>query len=77
MARGRAFRRFRQALKKKRAAGFYSSFMPFWRGKVTPKMVGRRANSPKACSCRMCGNPRRHYGDLTRQELVAAYDWQS
>lgn len=24
-----------------------------------------------SCSCPLCGNPRRHFGDLTRQEILA------
>lgn len=25
-------------------------------------------NTPKPCSCPMCGNPRKHFGELTIQE---------
>lgn len=52
--RGKAFRRHHMhRLKKKRVA---------WYGDV------RNYHTPKMCSCPMCGNPRRHFGELTRQE---------
>jgi len=28
------------------------------------------------CSCWMCGNPRRHFGDVTRQEALARNNTQ-
>lgn len=31
----------------------------------------RRANNYVVCSCYGCGNPRRHFGYLTRQEIKA------
>jgi len=34
----------------------------------TPKEAGMFANHGKVCSCWMCGNPRRYFGALTRQE---------
>ena len=30
--------------------------------------VPRMANNRKLCSCEMCGNPRRYYGEKTIQE---------
>ena len=30
--------------------------------------VGKHVNTPTACSCWMCGNPRRYYGHQTLQE---------
>ncbi|EGQ60392.1 hypothetical protein GGI1_00135 [Acidithiobacillus sp. GGI-221] len=34
-----------------------------------PKTRGRVVNTPTPCSCWMCGNPRRHFGEKTLQEL--------
>ena len=42
------------------------------------RTFSRFADTPKSCSCSLgCGNPRRHWGDVTRQELRAptASDW--
>ncbi|MDO5622857.1 MAG: hypothetical protein Q4G24_15520 [Paracoccus sp. (in: a-proteobacteria)] len=37
------------------------------------------ANHLAVCSCWMCGNPRRHLGEVTMQERKApkAWDWES
>ncbi|HEX9670233.1 MAG TPA: hypothetical protein VGC93_12230 [Thermoanaerobaculia bacterium] len=35
------------------------------------KFLGMLAETPKLCSCWMCGNPRRHLGELTLQEVRA------
>lgn len=34
----------------------------------TDKGAGLYANHGAACSCPACGNPRRHFGELTLQE---------
>lgn len=34
----------------------------------TPDRAGRFANHGKDCSCHMCGNPRRHFGERSIQE---------
>ena len=31
-----------------------------------------KARTP--CSCPLCGNPRRHFGEVTRQEKISALD---
>lgn len=52
--RGRAYRRHHmRRLKKKRLA---------WNGDI------RQYRTPCMCSCYMCGNPRKHFGELTIQE---------
>jgi hypothetical protein len=33
--------------------------------------LGIAVNTPKNCSCYMCGNPRKHWKEVTRQELKA------
>lgn len=32
------------------------------------------ADTPTRCSCVMCGNPRRHFGEITVQEMRADLD---
>ncbi len=36
--------------------------------RLSGRIVGKKLATPKACSCWICGNRRRHLG-LTRQEL--------
>ncbi len=38
--------------------------------------IGFYADTPQPCSCYMCGNPRYHFGELTRQEMRANESWQ-
>lgn len=33
------------------------------------KLIGKAIDTPSPCSCWMCGNPRRYFKELTRQEL--------
>lgn len=35
------------------------------------RRMGIFVRTPARCSCEMCGNPRRHFGRVTRQELAA------
>lgn len=35
----------------------------------------KRADHLATCSCNMCGNPRKFYGEKTRQEFDAATDF--
>ena len=37
-----------------------------------PAIIGIVARTPAACSCYMCGNPRKHWNELTMQEKRAA-----
>lgn len=34
-----------------------------WRDEPTRKNIGVRGTTPRPCSCWMCGNPRKHYGN--------------
>lgn len=34
----------------------------------TPRQLGRHVQTPKTCSCWMCGNPRKFLGERTVQE---------
>ena len=37
----------------------------------SPILLGKVVDTPTPCSCWMCGNPRRYFNALTRQELRA------
>ena len=39
---------------------------------LTRRVIGIHAKTPRACSCSLCGNPRRFFRQVTRQEKVAA-----
>ena len=53
-------------LKKKRQS--YWGFT--WReGDINPIVI----NTPKACSCIMCGNPRKYWNQLTKQEVISNF----
>ena len=66
MQRGRAFRRHHiERLKKKRAVYFGG-----WAGR-SPRSLGMVVTTPTPCSCWMCGNARRHFGEVTRQEHIS------
>lgn len=41
---------------------------PYWRSDE-PAAAGKYANHGCNCSCHMCGNPRRHFGERTIQEI--------
>ena len=40
--------------------------LEYWSGQI-----GHHWETPRPCSCPMCGNPRRHFGELTVQERRA------
>jgi hypothetical protein len=40
------------------------------RGYWYVKKPGYLANNNTVCSCWMCGNPRKYFGELTRQEKI-------
>ena len=52
----------------------------YWYKEATPRQAGIRLHTPCPCSCHMCGNPRRLFGEVTLAELKAdlSYDeWLS
>jgi len=63
MEKGIAYRRAQeQRLKKSRRS--------YWGrdGKLTERQIGMALHTPAICSCWMCGNPRRYFGERTVQE---------
>lgn len=67
--RNRAFRREQTALKKREAV---KRLKNIYLADVTPRSVGMAACTPKACSCFLCGNPRKYYGD----SKISEQRWQ-
>ena len=67
--RDRAFRRDKDQKAKKRARFKFK----IWNTPqlMTGRFIGIHARSPKVCSCYMCGNPRKIYGQKTVQERRA------
>jgi len=66
MQRTRSFRRHHlERLKKKR-----SKYHGGWAGS-SDRTLGLILTTPKPCSCYMCGNPRKHFGERTRQEMLS------
>jgi len=71
MNRSSAYRRFRENQAKLKAKR-YLKRISFLGEKSTAEdltQVGRMASCHcKPCSCYMCGNPRKHFGDVTMRE---------
>jgi hypothetical protein len=74
----RAERR-RQIARLKKARKLYWSYdyEMRYRGRIMPKSTqGKVVQYPAACSCPMCGNPRRHFGHRTlREESFLQKGW--
>lgn len=62
-------RRARRVLRIWRARGgsrqFYDDYV---------RIAGRMLHTRTPCSCPMCGNPRRHFGKVTRQEMLTGVE---
>ena len=41
-----------------------------WNGDSTPRIRGIYLNTPAPCSCWMCGNERKYFGNRTRKEIL-------
>lgn len=70
--RDRAFRRYKEEVKKQRVRKFLKN----WGYEPTPYVVGVRAHTMKPCSCWMCGNQRTAFGK-TMQELKFEESYES
>jgi hypothetical protein len=66
----------RRAQKERNKARIRKAIVSTWSCGDDPawveRTVARMANHGKLCSCYMCGNPRRHHGELTMQERRSA-----
>jgi hypothetical protein len=65
--RSRAFRRHHEYRIKQRVRRYYGGYAA-----DLPRHLGRIAHARQLCSCAMCGNPRRYFGEPTLQERRAA-----
>lgn len=69
----RALRRYhRNRIKNKRLNEYENRFLESNETQSLIKIL-KSINTPKACSCFMCGNPRMHFKELTSQELRYSY----
>lgn len=66
----RAQRRFhRERIRNKRKSYWNANDLP--NGHLDDVRLGIVTSTPATCSCWMCGNPRKYWGDKTRQELMS------
>lgn len=70
--RGLSYRRHQMQRAKSRALRYLRWILTPSPEGIPACQVGRYATDRVPCSCRMCGNPRRYYGDVTTQELRAS-----
>ena len=72
--RDRAYRRWQMERAKQRVLRWLRRWRRWMRDgdEPPPDFVGRTATTPKMCSCPGCGNERRHFGHVTRQEKQQA-----
>ncbi len=68
MSRDRSYRRRQVARAKRRARRALTNSL-LDPPDHTPRVIGIWAQMRKACSYWMCGNPRRYFGEMTRQEV--------
>jgi len=72
----------KRALRRHHVARFKRSRRFHWGRDLAqePKLLAKAVDTPCPCSCWMCGNPRRYFGELTRperRELLEFREWQS
>jgi hypothetical protein len=67
----RALRRHQVARRRVRVAREFYWQIAFQRGRRRTKFIDMLAETPKLCSCFMCGNPRRYFGEPRPRELRA------
>lgn len=71
--RGRAFTRYQKKRMCKKAEKRYLNIYIDTRSEAK-RQASIHTNDGKKCSCNMCGNPRRHYGDITTKEKLTKED---
>ena len=64
--RNKAWRRKQEFRKKKKVVREYYN----WWGDWDSKSIGLKSHTPCRCSCYMCGNPRKHYNEKTKNERM-------
>lgn len=70
--RSRGIRRHHEQRIKSRVRSYYGGLAA-----NDPRHIGKIAHARRLCSCQLCGNPRRHWGQATIQEMRAnqTFDW--
>lgn len=68
--RSRAYRRHTEQKKK---AWAKKAAREWYGNEPTDKQIGHLAHAPAMCSCHMCGNPRKYFGEKTMQERRQDY----
>jgi hypothetical protein len=69
--------KFNRAERRHQLARIKAKRKGYWYGypaEMTPKRLGMVSQTPALCSCHMCGNPRKFFGDRTLQELVHLHE---
>ncbi len=66
---GLAYRRYQDQRQKSRANRWLRDRMFYPLECITSSRIGQRAATRVTCSGPCCGNPRRHFGVVTRQEM--------
>ncbi len=61
-----ALRRRHERRVKRRVRDYYSAY-----ARSDARASGKLAHTRQLCSCWMCGNPRRYFGEITLQERRA------
>lgn len=67
--------RFNRAVRRHHVARLKAKRKNYWGYRylddsMSAKRLGMIVQTPCNCSCDMCGNPRKFYGALTRQEVI-------
>lgn len=64
----------RRALRRHQAARLKAARRFHWGRDIgdDPAALGKVVDTPCPCSCWMCGNPRRHFKEVSRQERTFA-----
>jgi hypothetical protein len=70
MTRTRAERRHHHFRVRHKTEDFLKAQYPMDEDRID-FMVCRRAENRQSCSCPLCGNPRKHFNEKTRQEYLA------
>lgn len=65
MKRTKDYRIHQEEKKKRKVVKDYDKW---WWEDETLRIIGKKAHSPKGCSCHMCGNPRKYWNEKTIQE---------
>jgi len=64
----RAWRRHHIARLKAKRSAYYGNYIKTLPPEAQQRQIGILANTARRCSCPLCGNPRKHWHQPTRQE---------